>query len=297
MRRLYYVVGSDSINPESGAICIGMHCGAQVCTAEICWGHPLPEEVTTDAIVDYIQNLEGDFGWLFEGLPEFEAFKWNSWSKEDNLWTAQFNYATRMEPLLAMEAMLESLTSTLSVSADWFTIVLGSNDKDLGAARLFVADPEEDALLGGFVDILFFSGTAESASEITCRIHDSCESSYFQKRNCNRQLPGNLIGEYSGDNHVREQDCIAGFDSSWGHLKVSINTERTGGVYSLVCDETCEVCYFEGSFEGDECICYQESTGASGTPYKCISVKFASSTRVRPFVVVTLLVLVFSVLL
>jgi len=148
-----------------------------------------------------------------------------------------------------------------------------------GYIYLGSASGAEDEL-GGYVDVLFFAGINEQPQ---CNIHDQCgKYSCYAFRN--------LVGEYSGDNHIREGACIQNVQPEWGYLTIKINAARDGGAYRWGCDSLCLFCSSEGTFQGDACTCEIGSL----TNYNCISVKFAASSLIVPSLVVALVLSILS---
>lgn len=301
---LYYQSGNSE---KAGAtICVGKPCGATLCTDKLCWGDEVAEKKPT-AIAKYINTLASDFAWYFERLDYIESWNWESvsspplffsckqaWIEDWTLtkrglsWYAKINYIRSAGVEASQNMVKNELSQIIGVPATWFEFVIkeegGIGGTTIG--ELWVHDPAafpEETEQKGFVDLLFFAGIAESLEEeLFCRIHTTCLHSY--KRFCYRYLEQNLIGEYSGNNHARENTCYANVDPEWGHTKVSINEDRTGGIFHMQCDEGCRFCKKEGTFVGDECICFVDESHPepTGYPYYCISVKYASAFSLAP---------------
>jgi len=231
------------------------------------------------------------------------SFTWTSpWEQQEGVWSAQFGFRRTDYPSVVTSAIVTAFSVVLKIDTTWIKVNIlmdGGYGSD-SIATLSISEPgfsPSDPV--GYVDVLFFSGTTDGNEELTCRIHDICESNYYtDKRYCYNLQTSNLVGEYSGDNHILEQACTPGINLNWGNIQVNINKPRTGGTYRMMCDSSCYFCRQEGTFEGDECICFVEqstSIGADGFTYYCISVKFAASSLTLPSIV-TLLVFVLRIL-
>lgn len=190
-----------------------------------------------------------------------------------------------------MENMIDALSEVIGAPASWFDIVIkseGGLSKDT-FATLFLSDPEgfSNSTLGGYVDILLFAGTVGSPNApLRCLTSSVCQSRYYayKKRYCYRYVYSNLVAKYSGDDHVREGQCVPGANPAWGSLSVDINGPRNGGSYKMQCDSECRYCKQEGSFQGDQCVCYLdlENPVDDGYAYYCISMRYASAHSLLP---------------
>lgn len=299
---LYYQ--SSTSSSAGGIICVGKSCGATVCTNDFCWGEPIPPPLTSEKVSDYIAFLSGDYEWYLSQIDAVASFSWSSdWTNPSpGVYQVDIVYVRTSTVQVSVDNIIDALAETTGVAAKWFDIIIkseGGLSQDT-FATLFLADPASftEDQLGGFVDILFFAGTVGSPNApLSCNINSVCQSRYYayKKRYCYRYIYSNLVGEYSGDEHVNENQCVAGVNPAWGSVTVAINENRNGGTYKMQCDDKCRYCKQEGSFKGDECVCYLDLDNpvATGYAYYCISVKYASAPAFSPSV--ALLVAIYAI--
>jgi len=305
----YTVEDSISTTGFYSSICVGTDaCDAPVCTDVMCWGSPTTTP-TVDTVKTTIQTLAGDFAYYLTTRNYASTFEFGATTDATKGFSVAFTFTTSSEANLRSE-LVSVLADQTGVDQSWFTLSSTAGDSASGySALLYVFNPSDKAptpALAGYVDLLFFYESAASIDNLgtasTCRIHSTCRSyytSYYYGRgstsSCYSYLNSNLVGEYSDNNHIQENQCVKGVTSDWdGYITVKINADRQSGSYSAGCNADCSICKHTGSYTGDDCSCWQDP-GLLAPTY-CISVKYASSSVIFPslFVFVSFLSLLFN---
>jgi len=279
--QLYYQ-SSTALAP-SGMICICDSCGAAICTDPVCWG-ATPDSTSPQDLSEFISSLRGDFAYYIRAAASVSAFAWDgTWEVVNGLYAVQVSFVRLDLEDTVVSQILSTLVDNTGVADGTYGMVVTYDGELAGesTAYIYIGDPSaaEDEL-GGYIDVLFFGGINE---EPQCNIHDQCG-----KYRCYAYR--NLIGEYSGDNHIQEGECVRNIQPTWGYVSIKIDTTRESGTYRMGCDELCLFCAYEGSFEGDQCVC---AIGGA-TNYNCISVKYAASALLIPSAVMLLILSVLS---
>jgi len=297
---LYYQ--SSASAAPGGAICVGSACAASICPHSSCWGDTVTTPYTVDGITAFISDLSADFSWYFDRVGGISGayFSTGGWTAVNSGGKQiQLSYTRSQLLSVTMQSILTALSEVTLVPSTWYQVIAVTDGGTTGTSTLdiIVRDPSQKYTdkLGGFIDILFFQGVSTNPGGHRCLIHDTC--SYYSSRyhSCYTYTYHNLVGEYSNDNHVHEGACLNPINSAWGYTTVTLNAQRTGGTYRMMCDSTCTVCKGQGNFNGDDCTCYDDIPHSlpGGIPYYCISIKFASAGFIAPSIIFALFSLVF----